>query len=217
MNATKIYRELHTYCNARAAEFNEIDKHRREKLQELADYIGEKLKAEDPVRIVVICTHNSRRSHMGQLWLRAAAAWYGLDDQIYSYSGGTEATSIYPRALEVMERAGFEIARTQEGKNPVYEARVGPGKKSTKLFSKTYDDPYNPKSDFAALMVCSEADENCPFVPGAEARFSLPFRDPKDFDDTIEEMPRYEETCRKMARQFLFTLSEAAKTADRAG
>ena len=44
----------------------------------------------------------------------------------------------------------------------------------------------NP-TKFAAVMTCAHADENCPFIPGAEQRIPVRYKDPKAFDDTPEE------------------------------
>nr|EMN21527.1 hypothetical protein LEP1GSC063_3951 [Leptospira santarosai serovar Arenal str. MAVJ 401] len=53
-------------------------------------------------------------------------------------------------------------------------------------------------------MVCSSADETCPYVPGAEKRISLPYADPKAYDNTDEVSGKYIETCETIAREILF-------------
>ena len=78
------------------------------------------------------------------------------------------------------------------------------------MFSKKYDHSQNPQNAFAAIMVCSNADEACPFIPGADARFSLPFQDPKQHDNTPQEGRQYDERCRQIAREMLYTMDNAA-------
>jgi hypothetical protein len=74
-------------------------------------------------------------------------------------------------------------------------------------FSKSYEDASNPQQGYCAVMTCSHADENCPLIPGAALRISLPFEDPKAFDGTNEETARYDECCRQIAREMLYAFS----------
>ncbi len=194
---------LQQYIDSLPAQFDDIPQQRRQLLQPLADYIRKKRQAGEPIRLIVICTHNSRRSHMGQLWLQAAARYYGIAD-LTTFSGGTEATAFNPRAIAAMQRAGFEVTQKTTGDNPTYWVRMYPDDEGQLLFSKKYDEMPNPTEDFAAVMVCSEADAGCPFVPGAELRVAIPFDDPKDFDGTPEEMLAYSERCRQMACAFFY-------------
>ena len=57
-------------------------------------------------------------------------------------------------------------------------------------------------------MSCSQADRNCPLVPGCAARIALPYDDPKDFDGTDREAAMYDERCRQIAREMLFVFSQ---------
>jgi len=158
--------------------------------------------SQSTTRLVFICTHNSRRSHLAQLACLAAARWYG-HEHITTYSGGTEATAFHPNAVDALKRAGFQV--TSEGTdNPVYTVRLGPDGPSTGCFSKVYDHPENPSSDFIAVMVCSDADENCPFVPGARHRISLPYDDPKTADNTPEAAATYDERLDQIAREIFW-------------
>ena len=76
------------------------------------------------------------------------------------------------------------------------------------VFSKKYEDDPNPKKDFAALMVCAQADAGCPIVFGSAFRVSLPFDDPKDFDGTEYERQKYDERVGDIGRQMLYVLSQ---------
>lgn len=206
----KFYKKLHRYCETLASEFDQIDPARKIALEEIGAYIAEKRQAGETVKMNIICTHNSRRSHMGQLWLEAAAAWYGVDE-IYGFSGGTEGTAFNPRAVDAMNRSGFKIFQTNTADNPTYQAKIGKSYSPKIMFSKKYDDDINPKNGFAAVMVCSEADASCPIVPGAEERFATPYEDPKHFDDTPSETEKYDERCRQIAREFFYLIAHAKK------
>lgn len=201
-----FYKKLQNYCETLSDEFDQIDAERKAALEEIGDYIFEKNKAGESVKMTVICTHNSRRSHMGQLWLEAAAAWYGVEN-VQGFSGGTEATAFNPRAVAAMKRAGFSIAKTYDNANPRYQAKLSRALEPIIMFSKRYDDAFNPNKNFAAVMVCSEADASCPIVPGAEERFAIPYEDPKHYDNTPSEQDKYDERCRQIAREFFYMMA----------
>ena len=74
----------------------------------------------------------------------------------------------------------------------------------TVMFSKGYDDPANPSEEFIAVMVCSDADEACPFIPGAATRFSIPYQDPKAYDETKSESVEYDKSCLKIAAELFY-------------
>jgi arsenate reductase len=155
-----------------------------------------------------VCTHNSRRSHISQIWAQTAAHYYGIDN-VETFSGGTEATAFNPRAVTAMKDAGFDIAIIKDDKNPVYKVRFSIDAPAITVFSKKYDDEFNPRSDFAAIMTCSHADENCPFIPGAK-RIALTYDDPKDFDGTPEESAKYSERVNEIGREILFAFSQVS-------
>lgn len=206
----KLLKKLERYCKVVVSEFDQIPEERKESLRELGDFIYQKRVKNEPVKLVVICTHNSRRSHIGQMWLNAAATWYGIDN-VNSFSGGTEATALNPRAVAALNRAGFRIAKTSNAENPTYTGTYlrGAGQAALIMYSKKFSDNQNPSEDFAAIMVCSEADQSCPLVPGAEARVSLPFEDPRYYDETPSEKVEYDKTVRLIAREMFFAMSHA--------
>ncbi len=151
-----------------AAEFNQIPEARKPVIAELTRFVQDRVTAGTPVYLNFICTHNSRRSHLSQLWAQAAAYHYGIPN-VFCYSGGTEATAFNPRAVKAMQDAGFSITIQKDGENPVYAVKFAGDAPAVIAFSKTYDDPFNHNKDFAAVMTCSHADENCPLVPGSSA------------------------------------------------
>lgn len=186
-------------------EYPAIPAARKLVLNKLSALIEEKQHASEPINLNFICTHNSRRSHIAQLWAQVAAAFYGIEN-VYCFSGGTEATAFNPRAVWAMQNAGFSITKLDNSANPRYEASFG-SKRPLLIFSKTYDDPFNPATNFAAVMTCSHADENCPVVTGAIQRISLPYNDPKDFDNTALEAEKYTERVQEIGREICFALS----------
>lgn len=174
----------------------------------LSDYLAKKFKHQETPKVIVICTHNSRRSHLGQIWLAVAANYYDLP-KIETFSGGTEATAFNPRAVAALQRVGFQIDQNEfvTPTNPIYEIKWSIDQVPYLAFSKKYDTPPNPTEKFAAIMVCTEADKGCPIIPNVELRLPLPYDDPKAFDDTLQEAAKYDERCRQIGREILFVFS----------
>lgn len=193
--------------NQLVGEFNSIPPERKELLSQLTQLVRSKIHSKQPVKLNFICTHNSRRSHLSQIWAQAAAHYYRVGD-VACFSGGTEATAFNPRAVKAMQNAGFSITETKAGNNPVYEVTFSEDAAPVVAFSKKYDDPFNPEKDFAAIMTCSHADQNCPLVLGASMRIALTYDDPKDFDGTPQESQKYEERVHEIGREILFAFSQ---------
>ncbi|QED36654.1 protein-tyrosine-phosphatase [Antarcticibacterium arcticum] len=193
--------------NITALKLDSIPKERKKLLQSLVAYIQEKITKGQPVRLNFICTHNSRRSHLSQVWAQALAAYYNIPN-IFCYSGGTEATALFPVAAETLEEHGFEIAKLSEEKNPVYSIKFGENEHPVIGFSKTFDDNFNPKSGFAAIMTCSQADAGCPFIAGAEKRIPVTYEDPKEFDGTGQQKQKYKERSEQIATELKYVFSE---------
>jgi arsenate reductase (thioredoxin) len=189
------------------SEFNQIPESRKPILKELTDFVSQKSKANQVVNLNFICTHNSRRSHISQVWAQTAAQYFGIN-AVQCYSGGTEATAFNPRAVKAMKEAGFDIQVFKEGTNPTYKIKFSTDAPSLVVFSKKYDDAFNPKKDFAAIMTCSHADENCPLVSGATKRIALTYNDPKDFDGTPQEAAKYSERVHEIGREILYAFSQ---------
>lgn len=183
---------------------------RRAALDRIADFVKSRRAAGTPTSLTFICTGNSRRSHLGQLWAAVAAAHFGVDG-VATYSGGTEPSALNPRTIAALERAGFVVEPPPSpGDNPHYRVRFGADLPPIEAFSKRYDDPVNPSADFVAVMTCSEADQDCPFVKGAALRVSLPYEDPKVADGTPEEAARYDARSKQIATEMLYLFSKVA-------
>ncbi len=179
---------------------------RRAKLIELSQYLQEQLTLGQAPQLIFICTHNSRRSHMGQVWAQVFAWMHKLN--ITTYSGGTEATAFNPNAIQALKEAGMQIDSQEHSDNPHYSIQAGQDLYMEHIFSKKFGDSPNPTSDFVAIMTCTDADEACPFVPGASARFSLPYEDPKKFDGTPQEAEKYVERSRQIASEMKFVMDQ---------
>lgn len=211
MKKDSFHPDLEQYLRDIEKEFAEIPQERVEILQQLGDYVISALHGENSAQLVFICTHNSRRSHFGQLWAQTAARYYGIRD-IATFSGGTGSTAFNPRAVAAVERAGFQVQKQgEDNANPRYLVSSGEKNTPPPMFSKTYSDPANPTEGFCAIMVCSDADEACPFVPGADLRLSMPYDDPKAFDGTPMEEAKYDERSRQIAREMFFTFKYTAE------
>lgn len=180
---------------------------RKAVLQPLADYIWMKRGSGAEARLTFICTHNSRRSHLAQCWAAAAAQYCGVEP-VACFSGGTEITACNPRAIAALTRAGVQAQAITAGENPVYALFYADGVNPLVAFSKLYDQAPNPPAGFAAVMTCSDAEENCPFIPGAEKRFSIAYEDPKVFDDTPDEAAGYDARCRQIATELLWVFQQ---------
>ena len=183
---------------------------RKQTLSPLVEYIQEKLDKNQSIRLNLICTHNSRRSHLSQVWAQTIASYFGINN-VNCYSGGTEATALFPMVASTLLNSGFEINMLSEGKNPVYGIKFSENEHPVICFSKKMDDDFNPKSDFAAIMTCSQADEGCPFVPGAEKRIPITYDDPKAFDGTPEQAEKYKERSLQIATEMFYVFSQIQK------
>lgn len=192
-------------------EFDLISETRKQELENLALVIKESLIKFGKAEITVICTHNSRRSQLGQLWIKVAAIHYGIKN-IYTFSGGTAATSFNYRMINAIKEYGFKVKQLDENENPKYHIKLGETDESMDInYSKVYSENYNPQSNYIAIMVCSQADEGCPFVAGAFKRISLPYLDPKEFDDTEFEIIKYLEKVKEIGREMLYMASKITK------
>lgn len=185
-----------------------ISPQRKRALEDVAAFVSSKRRAGEVAALSFICTHNSRRSHMGQLWAAAAAAHFNIDG-VRTYSGGTEVTAFNPRAVAAMEKAGFVIENPGND-NPHYRVTFDEGGPVMECFSKTYADPFNPVEGFAAIMTCANADEACPVVVGAALRALIRYEDPKVADGTSRETAAYDERCLQIATEMLYLFSRIA-------
>lgn len=183
-----------------------ISEERKEVLMPLADYIQSKVAEKASIRLNFICTHNSRRSHLSQIWAQTMAYYFGIP-QVFCYSGGTEATALFYKVADTLTEQGFEVQALSATNNPIYAVKYAANESAIICFSKVYNDSFNPKTGFAAVLTCNAADENCPVVFGAEKRFPVKYDDPKAFDGTDLMDAKYQERSLEIAQEMWFVFS----------
>jgi arsenate reductase (thioredoxin) len=188
-------------------EFDQIPQDRQTELKEIALYVKARIAAHEPVQMTFICTHNSRRSHLAQVWAQTAAAYYDVPG-VRTYSGGLEATACNPRTVQAFRRAGFSVVGSGVEKNPVYLIQYSDNAEPLRAFSKVYNQDPNPKENYLAIMTCSHADKNCPLAQGSSKRVAIPYDDPKDSDGKPEEEATYDARCKQIAREMFYLMSQ---------
>ncbi|WP_257658244.1 arsenate-mycothiol transferase ArsC [Parapedobacter lycopersici] len=183
-----------------------VNEERKAILQPLIDFIQQKVNSGQDINLNFICTHNSRRSHLAQVWAQVASTYANIP-KVYCYSGGTEETELFPKVVETLTHQGFHIFSVASAHNPVYAIKYSDNALPIISFSKKYDSPFNPASAFAAIMTCSQADSGCPFVAGAEKRIPITFEDPKISDGTPEQVRVYAERSLQIAAEMCYVFS----------
>jgi protein-tyrosine-phosphatase len=204
-----INKKLDDFINQIIVDFDSIPEERMVLLELVSSYISYELKEKGVARLTFICTHNSRRSHMAQIWAQVAASYFKLDG-VETFSGGTAVTAFFPRAVEALEGGGLEISSENKEVNPVYRVKYSADTPVIKVFSKKIDNNFNPGDDFCAIMTCSDADKKCPFIPGASKRVSITYEDPKAFDRTEKEAQAYMERSHQIAKEMFYMISRVS-------
>ncbi|TVZ57255.1 arsenate reductase [Lutibacter sp. Hel_I_33_5] len=186
-----------------------LDTDRKTLLAKIADTIAKELQENKVVNLNFICTHNSRRSQLGQVWGYYAAQYF--DVNINAFSGGTEVTAFFRNTVKTLQSVGFNFdVEDFSHQNPKYSISFEGAEKSILGFSKVFDDPQN-NQPFLAITTCNNADENCPFIPSALHRFHLPFVDPKHSDGSDLQDETYLKTNEQIAGEVYFIFSEVKK------
>ena len=190
--------------------FDTISTDRKAILQPLVDYIQQKANQNQTINLNFICTHNSRRSHLSQVWAQVSALFYGIKN-VFCYSGGTEETALFPKVAETLENQGFQILKIADTNNPTYSIKFDENEMPIIGFSKKYDNAFNPVSQFGAIMTCSQADGGCPFIAGAEKRIPITFDDPKISDNTAQQNEVYQQRSVEIATEMMYVFSQIKK------
>lgn len=189
-----------------------IEKTRKIHLDSVVQELNKIYAERSALDLVFICTHNSRRSVLAQTWAFVAAYFFDKSN-IRVYSGGTEETAVYPSIIRSLKEAGLSISQLNHRvKNPVYSVDLAGNK--LELRSKCYDSDLNPNNGFVSMMTCSDADQNCPFIPNSLTRISFTFEDPKFSDGTPEEHQVYFNKSIEIANEifYIFSLLTYEKT-----
>ncbi len=116
--------------------------------------------AADRSRVLFLCTHNSARSQMAEGLLSHLAG-----DRFEAHSAGTEATHVTPLAIRAMDEIGVDISGQE---------------------SKTLEHYLREPFEYV-ITVCADANEACPFFPGAKKRLHWPLPDPSAAEGSEEE------------------------------
>jgi arsenate reductase (thioredoxin) len=188
----------------------EIGEERKAILAPLIDFIQKRLEEQKEVIFNFICTHNSRRSHLSQVWAQVASFHYDVPN-VTCYSGGTEETAMFPKVAETLQEQGLFISKISDTENPVYAIKYNEDKHPIIGFSKRYDSSFNPTRGFAAIMTCSQADGGCPFIAGADKRIPITFEDPKISDGTSEQTKVYKERSLQIGAEMFYVFSQIKK------
>ena len=114
----------------------------------------------EKARVLFLCTHNSARSQMAEGLLRHLAG-----DRFEVMSAGTEATHVRPLAIRAMDEIGVDISGQE---------------------SKTLERYLGEPFDYV-ITVCDDANEACPYFPGATNRLHWSLPDPSAAKGTEEE------------------------------
>lgn len=199
-----MFKPIKELIRSLETEFDQISPERKEVLERIAAYISEAITSKGEAKLTYICIHNSRRSHFGQVAGAVSAVHNALP--VKTYSGGTIATAFNPNAVAALNSLGFKTQITREGSNPNYRVYFDENSFSH-CFSKIFDSPENPDKNFAAIMTCGEAEENCPFVPNAEFKAVTTYEDPSSADGTGNENTVYTSRFIQILRDNLYLFS----------
>ena len=190
------------------ADSHKLDPKRAKMLSESAVEIAKTIDSDSKVALNFICTHNSRRSHLSQIWATVAADRYDVKS-VGCFSGGTESTACNPRIVRSLRRTGFSVvAKDPLETNPHYWLQFAEQSAPVELFSKKYDCDTNPSTGFFAMMCCSDADEKCPLVHGAVGRVALHYQDPKKSDGTAAEAATYDQRRDEIGAEMFFLIRQ---------
>lgn len=210
MSDTKTQLLTTIIAEIESLDLNSISEERKKVLESLISFIQNKYNKGEDIRLNFICTHNSRRSHLSQIWAQTLAGYFSIKN-VFSYSGGTEATALFPVVSETLKKSGFDISIIAEGQNPIYSIKYSSNEHPIIGFSKTFDNAFNPQSNFAAILTCSHADENCPNIAGAEQRIPLTYIDPKVSDNTPMQKETYYNRSIQIATEMKYIFSNIKK------
>ena len=190
-----------------------IPENRKLLLQKIATTVASTYAIEQKINLNFICTHNSRRSQLAQVWGFYASQYFDLKT-IYSFSGGTETTAFHRNTILTLQKAGFTFNLVDfSHQNPKYLISYKETSTSIMGYSKIFDDDNNNRP-FFAITTCDSADENCPYVPDAIYRFHLPFVDPKHADETDKKEEVYLKTNKQIAAEIYFLFNCIKKLVD---
>lgn len=190
---------------------NELDlavaENRKIKLDQIVNAIATDLKKKNKAIVKFICTHNSRRSQLAEFMLDVLAREKKL--RIVALSAGTVATAFEPRMVKAIMAEGFELLEYGQKPNPLYIYRIEID--DLYYYSKKYDDKLLDAGESTIVTVCSEAETDCPVIPGTGQRIHLPYDDPKAHDNTAKEAEAYESKVMEIGLEMNYVVEEVLK------
>ena len=204
-----MYDKLKQTSESLLADSGLISEERKALLNELGIYIQSRLNTDAEVKLLFICSRNSRRSLMAQIWAQTAAEYFGYR-QIRTFSGGIQKSLFHDTAIQSLRASGFKIKMIKEGKNPVYKIKFCKKAKPIIAFSKKHKHKTNPKHGFVAIMTCTEAALACPIIQGADYRTTLSYDDPRQYDRTKNEEKGYRDICLEIGREMFYVFKNIA-------
>lgn len=185
-----------------------IQENRKPKLLQISKYISDKILQKEHIHLIFICIQNSRRSHLAQVIAADAAYQHGLNNKVITtHSGGVEVTRIHPNTVKCLEALNYQIKQMTFNDNPIFDLFIKPQYPAIKLYSKNFEEVTHQLNKFMAIMVCSETETNCPYVPGAEKIIHLPYNDPKIADDTSYPLSEYINVAKQIQSEMHFVFS----------
>ena len=196
-----MYQELENYIRQQVLpSVNELSTERKALLNKIASGLKYQKRDRNTIKLLFVCTHNSRRSQIAQAWAIAAMYWFGVNE-LSVHSAGTQVTAFHTNALDALKRAGMSYQ--VETTNAV-SVSIGNSVPPTRFFSKLYTDTSIPNAAPIAVMTCSDAAKNCPFIPGATLRVSLAYEDPGRSDNQENFEEAYDKTCLLIATEIFY-------------
>jgi arsenate reductase len=107
--------------------------------------------ADDPIRILVLCTGNSCRSQMAEAFLSRDGG-----SRVAVTSAGTHPSTVHPLTIRALAERGIDWSGARS-------------KSMTEFLDRSFD---------VVVTVCDDAREACPVFPGGGRRIHRAFRDP---------------------------------------
>ncbi len=201
---------LKKYINNIISTLENNSNDRKSLLLSISKYIRKKSINKNKVNLLFVCTHNSRRSQLAQVWSYVSSRYYKLNN-IMTFSGGTEVSKFNLNAIDSLKRAGLEVKKNNEREKIFYLIKSSKDDSGLRCFSKKYNSDYNPNKNFISIITCSEADKECPVVKGADKKIFIPYKDPRFSEGSVLKKRIYDQCCFNIAQEMFFIMKNVKK------
>ena len=189
-----MHSALAQYIEARTTEFGLVETDRRLRLDAIASYVRSKVRQQRAASLLFLGRHNSRRSHLAQVWAQTVAAWCEVG-VVISYSAGVQPTRLAPAAVDALRRAGFVVDLGQDPSTAKVSFRADAPPMI--CYAKDYEALQVPQRNWCAVSVDAGVAAGFPALDEAEERVVLPLEDPDD--DAL---------CARVARDLLYAFTQ---------